>query len=199
MRPQSALPCEITPLPMDSNLINLLPPERQRALAKEYFIRLGVVAALLLTVLTVAAGILLLPTYVFLSQNTAAKRAQLTSVESVLSSADEEAMSGRLAALANEASRLVVLEREPPASAIIRAVLDIPRPGVVLSEFRYVRAEGKAPEMLAVSGTASTREALRSYQLALQGAPFTSAANLPVSAYAKDSNISFTITLTLAP
>lgn len=184
---------------MDNSLINLLPPERQRALAKEYFVRLGVVAALLLTVLTVAAGILLLPTYVFLSQSAAAKRVQLMSVESVLLSADEEAMSERLAALAKEAARLVVLEKTPSASAIVRAVLDIPRPGVILSEFRYVRAEGKAPGTLAVSGTASTREALRFYQLALQKAPFASAANLPVSAYAKDSNISFTVTLTLAP
>lgn len=184
---------------MDNSLINLLPPERQRALAKEYFVRLGVVAALLLTVLTIAAGILLLPTYVFLSQSAAAKRAQLTSVESVLSAADEENMSGRLAVLANEAARLVVLEKEPSASAVVRAVLNIPRPGVILSEFRYVRAEGKAPGTLAVSGTASTRDALRSYQLALRSTPFARTANLPVSAYAKDSNISFTVTLTLAP
>jgi hypothetical protein len=39
---------------------------------------------------------------------------------------------------------------------------------------------------------------LRSYQLALQGASFARAVDLPVSAYAKDADIAFTVTITLA-
>jgi hypothetical protein len=58
---------------------------------------------------------------------------------------------------------------------------------------------GKAPGTLSVSGIAVTRGALRAYQLALQSAPFAVAANLPVSAYAKDTDIAFTITVTLTP
>ena len=78
-------------------------------------------------------------------------------------------------------------------------VLVIPRPGIVLSGFDYEPSVGKSAGTLAVSGTATTRDALRNYQLALEGASFARSADLPVSAYAKDTDITFTITVTLTP
>jgi len=67
----------------------------------------------------------------------------------------------------------------------------------VYDTLEFTAEDGK--KILSVSGTAANREALRTYQLALQGAPFTLTAALPVSAYAKDSDIAFTITITLSP
>ncbi len=49
---------------------------------------------------------------------------------------------------------------------------------------------------MTVSGMAATRDALRQYATALGGLPYVSKADLPISAYAKDSDITFTITLT---
>lgn len=183
---------------MNDTLINLLPPERQRALSRDYFMRIGVTIALLITLLIAAAGIFLVPTYLFLTQSATAKQAQLASIESILSSSNEAALSARLATLSNEAAQLIALGSATSASATIRTVLAVPRPGVTLSSFKYASGSGKAAGTLAISGIAATREALRAYQLALQGAAFTTAA-LPVSAYAKDTNIAFTITMTLAP
>ena len=81
----------------------------------------------------------------------------------------------------------------------MRAVLAISHPGITLSGFDYVPGAGKNPGTLAISGTAATRDTLRNYQTALQSAPFAVTANLPVSAYAKDTGIPFSITVTLAP
>lgn len=184
---------------MDNELTNLLPPERQRALSRDYLLRLGVVAAILATALFISAGLLLLPSYVFLTQSAAAKEDRLAGLESVLSTADEKALSAQLAALSSDAAVLTALGKTPSASATIRAALSVSRPGVVLSGFSYAPAAGKTPRTLALSGIAVTRDALRTYQLALQSAPFAVAANLPVSAYAKDSDIPFTITVTLSP
>ncbi|HCR52747.1 TPA: hypothetical protein DIV48_03875 [Candidatus Kaiserbacteria bacterium] len=184
---------------MHNELTNLLPPERERALARNYLLRIGVVAAVLVTVLTLSAGVLLIPTYVLLEASANSKKAQLTSVESTFSSADEAALSARLAVLSSNAAKLIALSNAPSISSIVREMLAIPRPGITLSGFSHVPPTDKDPATLVISGSSATRDALRNYQLALQEASFARSAVLPVSAYAKDANIPFTITVTLSP
>lgn len=184
---------------MDNDRINLLPPERQRVVSREYLVRLGVVVSVLITALTAIAGLLLLPTFILLMQSTAAKEAQLANLKTVLSSADEKVLSAHLSALSRDAATLVALGGNPFASEVMRTTLAVSRPGVTLSSFVYTPVAAKLPGKLAISGVAATRDALRTYQLALQGTSFVTTADLPVSAYAKDSNIDFTITMTLAP
>lgn len=184
---------------MNNDLTNLLPQERQNALTRGYFLRLGIVAVLFATALILVSMIMLLPTYVFLKKNIRAKEVRLASIESALSSVDEEELSTRIATLSNNVTSLITLSDTRSVSKIIRTVLDIPRPGTVLSGFSYAPASEKNPEKLAVSGFSKTRSALRNYQLELQAAPFVLSAVLPVSAYAKDADIEFTITITTTP
>lgn len=184
---------------MDNELTDLLPSARRKAISREYFSRLGVIATALATVLVLAAGVLLLPTYVFLSETASMKKTHLDNVKSTLSSSNEKELSARLSALSSEAADLKALATRPSASVVIRAALAVARPGVTLSGITYTPVVGKNPGTLALSGVAATRNALRNYQLALQGASFATAADLPVSAYAKDADIAFVITVTLAP
>lgn len=184
---------------MRNDLTNLLPSERRGALTREYFLRLGVVGLVMASLLVVAAMILLLPTYLFLTDNARTKEAHLAAVTSALASTDQAALIARLSALSGNAAILSALAKAPSASGYLRSVLALSRPGITLSDFAYAPAGGMSAGTLAVSGTAATRDALRSYQLALESAPFVRSADLPVSAYARDSNISFTITITLAP
>lgn len=184
---------------MRDELTNLLPASRHHALEREYFIRLGVVVVALSIVLVLVASVLLLPTYVFLVAGAHAKKARLAGIESTLSSTNQAALSSRLIALGNDAATLIALGNEPSVSAIIRSALAVPRSGVVLSGVEYTPAVNGNPGVLMISGTAGTRDALRGYQLALQSAPFALSAALPVSAYAKDTHVPFTITVTLAP
>ncbi len=185
---------------MRNDLTNLLPHERRDALSRDYFLRLGVVVVLFATALTLMSMVLLLPTYVLLAKSAGVKKAHLVNIESVFSSADEAALSARLATLSSNAATLAAISDAPFVSAIIRAVLAISHPGITLSGFSYVPAtEKSAGNALILSGFSATRGALRNYQLALQEAPFALSAVLPVSAYAKDSDIAFTITVTVAP
>ncbi|MEK7101716.1 MAG: hypothetical protein AAB882_01010 [Patescibacteria group bacterium] len=183
----------------NNQLTNLLPSERQYALSRGYFLRLGVVVLAMITILVCIAGLLLLPTYVFLTQSVAAKQAHLASVESILSSSNEIELSMHLTALSRDVTVLAALGDVPSASTILRSALAAPRPGITLSGFSYTPAHKSTPGTLEISGSAATRSALRTYQLALQNDPFAAAANLPVSAYAKDTDISFTVSVTLAP
>lgn len=184
---------------MYNELTNLLPPERQRALTRDYFLRLGVVGAVLVNILILASAVMLIPTYVFLAKSAGAKEMRLAAIESTLSSSNEKEISARLAALTADAAILTALSSTPSASSILRTVLDVSRPGITLSGFAYTPAVKKKSRTLLISGTAATRDALRNYQLALQGAPSILSATLPVSAYAKDTDIEFSISTTLAP
>lgn len=180
------------------DLTNLLPIERQRAFSREYRLRLSVTALILISLLASVSALFLLPTYVFLTKSAVTKSARLANIESVLSSADERTLSAHLTALANNAKLLISLGRAPSPSEIVREALAVSRPGIKISGFAYEPAATKKPGTLAVSGVAATRDALRSYQLALQSATFATAAALPVSAFAKDAEIPFTIIVTLA-
>ncbi|MDO8566725.1 MAG: hypothetical protein Q7R58_01065 [bacterium] len=183
---------------MHNELTNLLPQERQRMLSRNYVLKIGVIIAVLVTVLTFSAGVLLIPTYVFLNGSANAKKINLAHIESTLSSTDEVALRERLATLSTNAANLLTLSDAVPVSALIRDILSIPRPGITLSELSFTPSAGNNSETMVVSGSSATRDALRSYQLALQGASFIRSAVLPVSAYAKDSDIAFIITITLA-
>lgn len=184
---------------MRSELTNLLPSERQRSLTRDYYLRLSVIVLWFVSALTFIAMVLLLPTYILLTDNARAKERYLATVESSVTSADEASLSARLASLNNSATTLVALAQAPSASSFIRSVLALPRPGVALSQLVYTPPTAKGPGTLVISGTAVTRDALRNYQLALEDAPFARSAALPVSAYAKDRDITFAITITLEP
>lgn len=179
--------------PMRNEPTNLLPIERRRTLAREYYVRLSVAVVSFVTALALVSIVLLIPTYVLLAEGARTKEAHLISIESALSSTNEATLSTRLAALNSNAATLSALARAPSVSATIRSALAVSRPGITLFGFVYT------PATLALSGVAATRDALRGYQLALSSMSFTRSADLPVSAYAKDSNIPFTITITLAP
>jgi len=184
---------------MRNELTNLLPPERQREFHREYLLRFGTVAVLLFSGLVFAAAALLVPAYLFLDEGIREKEARIATLETEYSSSEEAVLFARLTTLSDNAKTLAELADTPTASSVLRGVLAVSRPGVVLSGFGYSAAAGKNPSTLAVSGVAATREALRSYQIALESPPFSRSANMPVSAYAKDANIPFTITITLAP
>lgn len=179
---------------------NLLPEERRRALGAEYAVRLLTVALALATALVAIAATLLVPAYALGERNVREKSARLAQLEAAADAPDETALAARLAVLAGQASTIADSASARSASATIGEALVVPRPGIALSGFAYAASGvASAASTLAVSGTARTRDALRAYQLALEGASFAASVDLPVSTYAQGSDIPFTMTVTLAP
>lgn len=180
-------------------LLDLLPRERQRALRRGYALRLSVIGILLATVLIVLAGIFLVPTYVFLNSTFHADEMRLAAINTTLSSTNDSALSTRLAALSENAQSVISLSKNTSVSGLMQSVLAVPHIGISLASFTYTPRVGQDPATLVVSGTSQTRDLLRQYQLALSAAPFATSADLPVSTYATQTDLPFTITITLAP
>ncbi len=182
---------------MSPELTNLVPASKTKLFRREYFVRLTVVTLVLVAFIFFVECILLLPSYIYESQSVARDTDQLSKLSAALATTQDQEVQSRLSALQAEATALQALSTTPTASAAIKAVLAIPRPGIVLNGFTFTPATAAAAGTMQVSGTASTREVLRSYDAALGGLPFATTADLPISDYAKASKIPFTITISL--
>jgi len=186
---------------MSAELTNLLPEGRRKRLRRQYFLRIATVALLLLTILTVLHGVLLLPTYLYARNEAIRGRAELASLRASAQSAGESGIAPRAELLKTTAEYLTHLQSAPTASAALRAALQVPRPGITLTGFTFTAPSGGASARMQITGRASSRDALRQYAAALGRLPFVTSADLPISAYAKETNIDFTVTLsgTLTP
>jgi len=180
---------------MALELTNLLPEDRVRSLRQVYFMRLAVVGVLLLAGVTVVHGVLLLPSYLYLRNQVGERTAALAALTTTLAGSEEKEISVRVAALAEDSAHLARLSSVPKASAAVRAVTALPRPGIRLTGFSFApKEEGEA--VMSLSGIATTREALRTFEQSLADEPYITSADLPISAYAKERDIPFTISLT---
>jgi hypothetical protein len=181
---------------MYPELTNLLPAERIRALKREYFIRLATVGVFALTTVVVASGALLVPSYLYLNQEIRARATRSTELDAKLAASQGRETNQRLTALSDSAIYLARLATTTAATAALRGVLGVPHTGITLTGFVFTPSTQGANGKMILTGMATTRETLRAYDLALSQLLYVSNADLPISAYAKESAIPFTITLT---
>lgn len=182
--------------PHPSELYNLLPASKRRAFRREYFVRLVTTAFGLATLLVAILAALLVPAYLYAHAQAAREQAQLDQIASSASSAQERSVNDQINSVKADIAYLARLGNQPAASDAIRAILAVPHPGVTISGFTYTAPTAQAQAQMEVTGTASTRDTLRTYVASLGQLPYVSKADLPISAYAKDSAIPFTVTLT---
>lgn len=149
--------------------------------------------ALLISLALLASGILLLPTYILYTKQihvaTAASEslkeedASFTTIEKTLTEANAFAtqLSGSLESV-KASDILMHIESALPQDITLEALN-------VLQEKKKVRIEARA--------SARSRESLRRFTDALKRDAFFSDAQVPISDLAQDSDLSFTVTLTL--
>ena len=183
---------------MTDHGLNLLPPERIRSLVNSYYSRLVVVGMMLLTGVIFTTGALLFPSYVYLRDTLSAKRSSFGGSGGE-NTGEQSLVAARVAALQSRAKILVNAAQGRSTSALLREVLAVPRTGVTLIGFNYTLSAANKPGTLLLSGTARSRDELHAYQRAFRETPFAASVDLPVNAYAKDTDISFTLSIMLKP
>ena len=179
---------------MNSDTLNLLPLERQRLLVRRYRFRLAIVATFLGVLLVAIAGAMLFPGISYLQ---GIETSSSSIGERAVTNSDPVQTEARVAALRSGLEALRASASARSATRLVEDMLSVSRPGVRLSMLSYTEAVGSAPSALVVSGIATTRETLHAYELALRAASFAAKVELPVSSYAKETMIPFTLTVTL--
>ncbi|CAN5714075.1 hypothetical protein BH11PAT2_BH11PAT2_09010 [soil metagenome] len=181
---------------MYPELTNLLPASFIRDLRQGYFVRVVTVAIFLAVFLVFVHGLLLVPSYLYASSRVASEQKELDTITNSLQTSQEKEASVRIGALRTNVSYLGRLSSLPIASAAVRSLLAVPRNGIRLGGFTFTAPEAAgSPGTMTLTGVATTRDTLRQYTLSLQGVSFITSVDLPISAYAKESDIPFTITL----
>jgi type II secretory pathway pseudopilin PulG len=180
-----------------SELTNLLPRSAMRALRREYFVRLITLAVMLAVVVIIIHGVLLIPAYMYTRADVMLKQNELNTIVASASTAEEQEINARIARAQSDITYLGRLQTQSTASGAVRALISIAHPGIKLSGFSYTApTTASGPASMGISGVADTRDALRSYVDALSHLPYVTKADLPISAYAKENAIPFTITVT---
>ncbi len=175
-------------------MINLIPQAGKDVVRREYFLRVGTVFGFLCAGALVAGGLLLLPTYALVTR-------QLHSViVAGVEEKDAEADYARQVSELDEAEKiagqlLVSGGRSASASSILTHIEASISPEVVLTNLSVT--ETKEGAAVTARGTATTRESLRRFVEGLKRDAFFADAVVPVSDLARDTNLSFTVTLTL--
>lgn len=176
--------------------MNLLPEARKKELSRMYYTRLAIVTVLLFSAVIVIHAALTVPTTLHYFQEAKAQTGLLAGLGEQLAGSGEKEVSSRVKVLNDTGVQLVHTATTGTASGAVRAVMSIPHPGVRITAFSFTSGATDSTKQMKLVGKAASREALRSYAEALGSVPYISTVDLPISAYAKETDIDFAILLT---
>lgn len=179
---------------MNEELTNLLPDDRKKALRRLYAIRLSSIVVYLLSFLILSTVALRIPVYLYQFQKMNLQKQELALVTSRLNDTQGKEVSVRFKALNDNIAYLSRLATTTSITTASAAILAIPHQGVIISGFSYIPQTKSTGERMTLTGRAATRESLRQYVSALSSQSRN--ADLPISSYAKETDIPFSITVT---
>lgn len=179
-----------------ANLTNLLPAERKKAIRRIYTLRLLTVFILMVAFIVICNGVLLLPSLIFQHQQNALQAVELERLSAVLAASGGSGASSRATVLAQDTAYLSRLATTTSATHVITALTTLPHQGISLTGISYTAPIKGSEGKVLLSGIATTRTALHSYIESLSAQSFIKNAELPISSYAKEKDIQFTVTVT---
>ncbi len=183
-------------------MLRLLLPKEKIQLRREYMRRFAVLFLGVVTIVCLAWGFSLVPTYVMLqSEERVLKEAVRVATDPALS-ADRKELKTELQALSRRLKLLDVPAYQ--VSRILQAVTDSQTRAITISSIGFTTVqnieEKKVEGALVLSGTASSRNGLLSFVEALKANTDVFAeADVPLSSLIKDADIPFTVTVSLVP
>lgn len=176
-------------------MINLIPPEARRRIVTEYWVRVVTAWLFLLAVAATVVGALLLPAYVLVTSQV---RSSATEADSARARVGDHDTTTKVLDAAGEEARLIAASaQEPQLTHVIEMIEELIPSGVEATAYTLARQTGAVAPVL-VRGTADTRTGLAAFRDALLGHPRIAKVDLPISNFAKDRDISFTVTITIS-
>ena len=173
---------------------NLLPENLKIAMAREYRLRLVIVAIACFGVCGVIFFISLLPAYVISSTKESLVNQRFDTVHATALSKSDPAT---LKTLADAKAKLALIEKfgdKLPVSLIIDKVLFAQSSEIKITGLSFTEEKGTSRNVT-ISGIASPRQALLSFSKKLEKEKTFTAISLPVSNFQKNKDIEFALTL----
>lgn len=174
---------------------NLLLEKDKKLLQKEYFLRVTLIS-LLFAIFAIIIGIVFLfPSYFISVTKEKAIKNQTKIIQASIDVIEQGAQTTELLA-ANEKLKLFSLNKnETPTTDIFEVVVRAMPNGVQVSKLFLIRRVEQKNE-LTIEGIATNRETLLSFQKKLQQESLFEKVFLPISGFASDKDIEFSIRIT---
>ena len=179
-----------------TELTNLLPPTRKKRIRSIYLIRLTTVCIAMITFIVLSSAALLVPSYIYLHQQNSLRETELEKLNTTLTLSGGKDVANRFASISQDTAYLARLATTSSATSVVTALTAVPHPGISISGMSYTPASKGVPGKMIVNGSATTRSALHAYIDTLNNQTFITNADLPISAYAKEKDIQFSVTVT---
>lgn len=176
-------------------MVNLLPPPVKASVIRAYYLRLGALTLLLISLALLVGGLLLLPSY-FLAQASAENGERyLVALEETVGLKERAGAGATMSALAERVRILKEYAGTPMTTSLVDTVVGAKPKSVSINRISWEASTATVK----VSGTAATRDALLAYVAALEESPLLSGVVLPLSQLASDRTIPFSISATYTP
>lgn len=178
-------------------MINLLPQEHQSNLKKEYSHRRITLVFIGLFCVGVAGLVTLFPAYLLSLQ-----KEQEISNEDKASGIDLRNtisdLNKTIDTLRNDTSLVISQSSDARVGAVFADIMSKSSQGIIIKSFLY-KKQGKEVLKVTVVGVAKTRDDLLSFTKELENLTMFDHVNVPVSNFAKEKNIEFSLDLVEAP
>jgi len=177
-------------------MLNILPKEQKNVLKKEYQLRRIVVWLGLVFVSLAVSLVLILPSYLVYRIKARDVRTELERSRKLL---EADFQSGDVAGETTRAIKNTEELKPFTAKTSVYSLLKIfeSKPNTVrISEISFL-SQGVEASKLLVRGIAADRESLTSFARALESRPEFGSIDLPVSNFAKERSIDFSMTITI--
>ena len=179
-----------------TEFLNLLLRDRMGAFRGAYFMRLLTVSLVMVTLIVVAHGVLLIPSYVYERIVLAKEKEHFANLAAQPTNTEESKLNTRLSALEANTTYLHRLAASKSITDAVRTILAVSRPGVTLGRISFSVPAQDPRSQLVLSGRSTTRELLRQYVVALSHVSGVASADVPIGAYTAETEINFSLTLT---
>lgn len=170
-------------------MLNILPVEVKKKLAQEYFMRLGILAFLVLSLGGVCMAIALMPAFILAKSEHASLSAFISKVEG---NAGEDVFT-TVRVTKEKLSFFSEKSAPPKALTFFSESVAARAGGISIQGYSYTKGSNKA----IIKGIARTRSNLVAYRDAVGKIPSVDSVELPISELAKSTDISFNLSVGL--
>lgn len=176
-------------------MANLLPKRDRNRFEWEYRFRVLTVVLLSIAVTLVLGTIFLLPSYFVSQSKEESIDRQSELLQKTISAREADLAVTSLLATKQKINQLVSVQDQVLQTEVLQSIINNTDNNIALEGFYYKQGTDSKSEMK-ITGRAHSRTTLLSFSERLKKESLFSQVDLPVSSLAKDSNITFSITLT---
>lgn len=177
-------------------MINLIPKDRKKLMVRGFYSRLATLFLFMLSLAVFVGSIALLPAYFISSVKKSASDFKLENQKNEkVPLSNEQA----LTEIKDINSKLSIVENAEknkflPSEKVVDEILSKKTSNIKITQILY-NNDATQDKKINILGTASSRQALLSFEETLMNDPAFKNVNLPISSFVKDSDIQFNLSL----